>query len=60
MLVDFSNPLDNTKIFGENFVMAASARESPETFLSRTLVTDLSSLSHSMVYRFVDLSLTLS
>ena len=60
MLVDFSNPLDNTKIFGENFVMAASARESPETFLSRTLATDLSSLSHSMVYRFVDLSLTLS
>lgn len=61
MLVDFTSPLVQMKVMGENFTLPPTFNESMDSFLSRTLMTgsDLAELSQAMVNDFVKATLTL-
>lgn len=61
MMIDYSNPLDKTHLMGEVYTVSATFRESPDDFMSRTLMTgsDLIEMSQAMVSEFVKATLTL-
>lgn len=61
MLTDFTSPLNQHLQMGPNFQLSSTFGETPEDFLSRTLLTgsELIDISHAMVTDFVDATLTL-
>lgn len=61
MLIDFTNPMTPEGLLGENWVRGTFFGESPDQFLTRTLLSgsDLIEMTHSAVTDFVEVSLTL-